>query len=166
MDNPLPTEKTLIRRFIKQSNRIEGIFRQPKPAETDEFSRFMALDKITIDDLTKFVSVYQPDAQIRSKTGLNVQVGLHIPPPGGDLIIEELERILVLVNANYNAYDRHVEYETLHPFTDCNGRSGRMIWAWMVRDLRLQFLQRWYYDSLNKSREGGIFAGVIEGQDT
>ena len=50
----------------------------------------------------------------------------------------------------------HVEYETLHPFTDCNGRSGRMIWLWqMLKQDRLvaglSFLHSWYYSSLENS---------------
>lgn len=48
----------------------------------------------------------------------------------------------------------HVEYETLHPFMDGNGRSGRVLWAWQMRrdgrdPLQLGFLHAFYYQALN-----------------
>ena len=135
--------------FIKESNRIEGIKREPALREMDEFHRFMDLPELTVGDIEEFVEVYQPGTVLRDKLGTNVIVGGHMPPLGGPKVRKSLENIL---SESFNAYVTHLAYERLHPFTDCNGRSGRMIWAWMMRDIRLGFLHRFYYQALEHSR--------------
>lgn len=152
--------------FIKESNKIEGITREPSFEEIDEFYRFLGLAKITVSDVEKFVKVYQSNAVLRVGYGLNVRVGDYYPPKGGPEIKGRLESLLVLVNDGANPFDMHREYESLHPFTDGNGRSGRMIWAWQMVNqkminqrksidgfgLDLGFLHAWYYQSLKYSR--------------
>lgn len=144
----------LIENFIKESNKIEGIFREPSEAEFVEFYRFMMLDEITVQDLERFVLVYQPDARLRNVVGSNVRVGSHFPPAGGLNILVDLTALLEEVNSkNLNAFKAHIIYEFLHPFTDCNGRSGRMLWAWQMQDLSLGFLHRLYYQTLENVRK-------------
>ena len=146
------TEKELID-FVTESNSIERIFREPFLEEIDELSRFMSLDKITIDELKKFVSVYQPDAKLRDQYGLNVRIGSYYPPLGGPDIPIQLEVILKHANGNtLHPYWAHIEYEKLHPFTDGNGRSGRALWAWGQKDIDRGisggFLLNFYYQTL------------------
>ena len=50
-----------------------------------------------------------------------------------------------------DAWNAHVRYESIHPFTDGNGRSGRVIYRWQVRSplmADLGFLHAFYYQTL------------------
>lgn len=144
----LPTDLN----FIKESNRIEGIKRSPTKAEIEEFQRFMAQDSISMDDMIQFVSVYQPGALLRDKDGMNVRVGTYKPPGGCIQMRDALQDILNIANRNEGdrsiAYQVHIKYEALHPFMDGNGRSGRMLWMWMMKDAPLGFLHTFYYQTL------------------
>lgn len=136
-----------IERFVTESNRIEGIVRKPTRAELDEHERFMALKVVTVEEMERFVKVYQPDAVLRDRPGLNVRVGGYVPPPGGPEIRERVKALLECCQ-NIGPHWTHLEYETIHPFTDGNGRSGRMLWAWQMREYPLGFLHHFYYQTL------------------
>jgi fido (protein-threonine AMPylation protein) len=143
--------------FIAESNAIEGILRQPTTAEIAECHRFMGLETVTVHDLERFVKIYQPGARLRDKPGLDVVIGGRIAARGGPAIREQLtgllsrlERPLVITPVvTDTAFASHIAYELLHPFTDGNGRSGRMLWAWQMRQFPLGFLHTFYYQTLS-----------------
>jgi hypothetical protein len=143
--------------FIIESNRIEGILGRPLPSEFEAYSDFLYLTEITIFDIESFVRKIAT-AHIRSKKGMNVVVGSHRPIDGGPKVVDELHRIVNNINnTEFRPYSVHIEYEKLHPFMDGNGRSGRIIWAWMMqRDgqnpFHLGFLHSFYYQTLENSR--------------
>lgn len=142
--------------FINESNHIEGINRAPTNEEIQEYERFMARRIVTVHDLQQFVAVYQPDAVLRSHEDIpGVQVGNHVAPPSGPVLLSDLHDLLnearsYEIGGTWSPYNIHQWYETLHPFTDGNGRSGRMLWMWMMRTAPLGFLHTYYYQSLSR----------------
>lgn len=152
----MKVKNNFYRKFQLESNQIEGI-NTVTQAEIDALSGFVFLDQPKVEDVVAYVKVVQPTAKIRLSSSQTVYVGNHCPPPGGQHILYRLEGILSSLKAEH-PFDTHVEYESLHPFTDGNGRSGRAIWLWQMKNQGLDiyggFLQTFYYQSLaNQQKE-------------
>lgn len=144
--------------FLLESNRIEGKY-TVETHEVEAASVILELDEVSIPDLQCYVyATAGLQAKLRQLPGMNVRVGPHRPPPGGAEIPVALDRLLARVNAGtIGPYEAHVEYETLHPFMDGNGRSGRLLWLWQMLRVhgsipKLGFLHQWYYQSLQGVR--------------
>ena len=141
--------------FVRQSNAIEGIFRTAYSDEIAAHEELLALRRITVLDVQTFVWKVAA-AKPRFEEGLDVRVGSHIAPRGGPAIREALESLLARISdREVDSWRAHLEYETLHPFMDGNGRSGRTIWLWMRQGNQLpplSFLQAFYYQTLGESR--------------
>ncbi len=143
-----------LHRFVAESNRIEGIHRDPTKAEVKAHEAVLALECVTVSALEDFVAITAGHV-IRDKVGLDVRVGNHIAPPGGPEIRVRLEAILA---NTVEPWVKHIAYENLHPFTDGNGRSGRVLWLRGMmhgsdRDIAqaqsLGFLHTFYYQTLS-----------------
>lgn len=142
--------------FVAESNRIEGIHRPPSSIEMAAMLNFLKLPTVTLSGLMDPQVAFAPGKPLRDRPGMNVRVGNHLPPEGGlkirELLVELLDSIS---NKRLSAYAAHHEYETLHPFMDGNGRTGRALWLWQMGGIErapLGFLHHWYYQSLSNQR--------------
>lgn len=143
-----------LEKFVSESNRIEGINRTPYQKEIEAHETILGLEDVSISDLEQFVWAIAPGHCLRDKVGLDVMIGNHLPPLGGPEVLIQLTAILSQAGTS-SPYVIHSLYETLHPFTDGNGRSGRALWLWGMTvsnklhyAIRLGFLHTWYYQSL------------------
>jgi len=138
--------------FQQESNKIEGIFKT-RAGETAALRSFLS-EELSIKSLEAYVKVCQPNAVLRLAPGLNVQVGNYIAPAGGPAIGYALEELLSrCISPGLSPWEAHCLYENLHPFTDCNGRSGRALWLWLMNeDAPLGFLHTFYYQTLKERR--------------
>jgi Fic/DOC family len=144
--------------FIRESNRIESILRDPTEDEIAAHERLLKLLQLHPTTVGDFQAVIAPGKPIRERPGMNVRVGNHIALEGGPHIIHRLQRILSKANQDCDTpWSVHVAFETLHPYMDGNGRTGRAIWAWQMQRLgrdpfALPFLHRFYYQTLEAIR--------------
>ena len=142
---------------VAESLRIEGIVRPPTEDEIAEHQRFTHLATLSISELEAFLKVFRPGARLRLYPGQDdICVGTHVPPKSGEHIAAQLKALLTDINAKkIDWWEAHIEFETLHPFSDGNGRLGRAIASNMLRATKpsradLGFLHAFYLQTLNK----------------
>lgn len=154
--------------FLLESNMIEG-YDFVDEREEQAGDEFLKLTMLSVQDVSNFVHIttlsHGSSGLIRTVHGMDVQIGDHFPKRGGPEVYAELRTMLETLSfvaknggGKKMAWQFHCQYEDLHPYTDGNGRSGRMIWLWMMggqaylNNSKIGFLQMFYYQTLQNSR--------------
>jgi len=159
--------------FMRESNAIEGIHGEDRIAQELPAMESFISSPLSTKSVINLVMILQPKAHgrangLRTQPGMDVRVGNHLPPRGGPDIEPAFEGIIKRAAENAaDAYQVHVDYETLHPFMDGNGRTGRAVWLWQMLTFygyryQLGFLHCWYYRSLDYGRPTSSTGHVAE----
>lgn len=72
-----------VRKFVAESNLIEGIDRNPTDEEVDATLAFLKLERVLTVDVCALQRVYAPRKPLRTRVGMDVRVGNYIAPAGG-----------------------------------------------------------------------------------
>lgn len=167
LEHLLPTHR--LKEFITESSKIEGIETFSMCDQLDAYIEFLSAYDVTTPSILKLAkalsrSCYDTNKSevfLRDKYSVNVRIGNHFPPKGGPGVAKRLNKLLMQINSHSDNFEKlafktHQRYESLHPLTDCNGRTGRAIWAWIMLNsgyrFELGFLHKFYFQCLSFNR--------------
>jgi Fic family protein len=134
-------------KFLQESNEIEGI-EFPEAAYLLEKTGNLHIDnstralKFVEENASKPLSsklvldLHQiqmhnilPEAEAGAWRNMNVMIGGDIPPSPAVLHYHMADWISKAMSLD--PLKAHYWFEQIHPFSDGNGRTGRLLWAWM-----------------------------------
>jgi hypothetical protein len=141
-----------LKEFLTESNAIEGEG-PPTVPEVVAATMFTEAPSARLDLLAQYVQLTTRGAgRLRDQVGLDVRVGDHVAEPGGPELVRGFQ--FLLTREALSPLDLYRRFEHLHPFTDGNGRAGRLLWLKRRYDLGLplvtSFLQELHYEVLGE----------------
>jgi Fic family protein len=182
IENIITTNDALFRAFAAKTAWVDPAVKEVLHYREALWQGFNLLKEKNLLTTNLFVKVYQTikqnDSGIRNTPGTkiaNVTIGkpLYIPPEGEQIIREKLKNLEEYIH-DRNTVDPliklaviHYQFESIHPFTDGNGRTGRilntlyLVFRGLI-DLPVIYLSKYiidkktdYYRLLRKVTEAG-----------
>ena len=128
------SREELLEAEARASSAIENEFGEERVRSHIETLKWLwpkTLDEKTLLEAHRRLMEGQPRAQPGMYRTVNVRVGEHIAPPH-DKVAAQMEKFMRYIRRTPDAAPAaaawgHAQFETIHPFADGNGRSGRAI---------------------------------------
>lgn len=158
-------ESELTSEYFRESNLIEGIDDPDEDEQLERAWNFLttktAVNRAVLFEVHEMVVQNQielSDIQKGNYRHIQVYVGDHTPPNA--LRVPELMENWLKDWLEMTPKEAHIEFETIHPFVDGNGRVGRLLMWWHELKLGLEPTlirsdkRQEYYDWFREAREG------------
>jgi Fic family protein len=142
IENIVTTNDALYQAFSSRTNNIDPATKEVLRYREALWEGYRALKRNDLLTANLFINVYRTimnvDAGIRNTPGTRLENPstneiVYTPPEGSDSIRDKLHNLEVYIN-EINTVDPliklaviHYQFESIHPFSDGNGRTGRII---------------------------------------
>ncbi len=144
---------------VRQSNLIEGIDDFEEDLRSIKAWRWLRRQKtitpqVILELHRRITSKQLPKDQCGQFRRVQVYVGNHTPPPW--MVVSQLvfdwcmDWMHKAGEEDIDPKTMHIRYETIHPFIDGNGRTGRMLMWWME-------IQQYEYPTMIYANERGNY---------
>jgi len=142
VENVLTTNDRLFEAFSSAQGAIDPHTKEVLRYREALWEGFHTLKKRPVFSTNFFVRIYQTikqsNAGVRNTPGTKISDGrgntLYTPPEGESLIRDKLKNLEDFIHDESNSLDpliklalMHYQFEAIHPFTDGNGRTGRIL---------------------------------------
>lgn len=150
-----------VKKYIKSSNEIEGIYSEEEDAQSllawAYLDSLKVISHADIMRVQKIITLHQEDLKpnqrgyYRGMAGndVNVTVDGRLAPDSS--LVPELMNNWLLDVADMTPLVSHIRFESIHPFVDGNGRTGRMLYWYICK--RRGIKPRRYHADTQKDRE-------------
>lgn len=118
--------------FVRVSNRMAGITRDPTAAEISAHRGLLAVNSLRVENLELFIRHIAPGAGLRGTSEADAEAEDEASAASVGLKADLATIILAAQTQSASPFRLHRIYRRLRPFTDGNGRCGRALWMWQV----------------------------------